>query len=243
MSTILEICQDAASLVATQKPMNLLDGNSQQEAIFLSIAKDTLDSLRRYGNWQELTKEARFKTTPGRDVYFIPDVCPDFYALIPNTIYVLDTAEKLVGAITPAQWMKDRFFNEPNSGLKFKIQNNCIRFLTPPAGRYTIVFQYRSGAVVYETNDRCACDEKMTITKNTDIPVFDEYLVKLGIVWRWYKRNGMPYEEEFNEYEREVKVKFGSGLAARDITLSGPAFEEKGGVYVIPTIKPCQQIH
>lgn len=220
MSTILEICQDAASLVATQKPRNLFNENSQQEAIFLSIAKDTLDSLRRYGDWQELTKEGCLCTIPGKSVYYIPDFCPAFYSLINNTIYVKDTAEKIIGSITPEQWMRERLFQTGGHGVQFKIQNNCFRFLNPPTDRYKIVFYYRSAVVAYNMQDPCFDSvEKTQITDNKDVPVFDEYLVKLGIIWRWYKRNGMPYEEEMREYEKEVKSKFGAGLATRDIRL------------------------
>ena len=68
-------------------------------------------------------------------------------------------------------------------------------------------------------------DEKSVLSKNTDIPVFDEYLVKKGIVWRWYRRNGMPYEEEYNEYEREVKNRFASGLATKDINLAAGFYD------------------
>ena len=44
--------------------------------------------------------------------------------------------------------------------------------------------------------------------------------MNLVIVWRWDKRNGMPYEEEFNEYQQEVKKRFASGLATKDINLA-----------------------
>lgn len=77
MSNILEICQDAASLVATQKPQDLFNANSQQEAIFLSIAKSTLDSLRRYGDWQELTKEGELKTHRNKK-FTISGILPGF---------------------------------------------------------------------------------------------------------------------------------------------------------------------
>lgn len=231
MSSILEICQEASSLVATQKPRNLFNENSQQESIFLSVVKDTMESLRRYGDWQELTKEGALITIPGKSVYYIPDFCPDFYSLINNTIYVKDTSEKIIGSITPEQWMRERVF-QTASGIQFKIQNNCFRFLNPPAKTVKIVFHYRSAVIAYNTEDPCLdAVEKTVLTANTDVPVFDEYLVKMGIVWRWYKRNGMPYEEELAEYEREVKTKFGSGLATRDIFLgSTPCSFGEGGL-------------
>lgn len=238
MSTILEICQDVASLVATQKPDTLFDTDNQQSAIFLSIAKDTLESLRRYGDWQELTKEGSLTVTPNKSIYRLRDVCPDFYSLMNNTVYVRDTSERIIGSITPEQWMNDRFFNVGVSEMRFKIQNNCLRFLTPPTQRCRIVFYYRSSVIAVSSETDCPCDEieKTTLTEDTDIPVFDEYLVKLGIIWRWYKRNGLPYEEEFNEYTKEVKNRFSNGLCLKDIPLArcfDTSLNGLGGVHVI----------
>lgn len=235
MSTILEICQDVASLVATQKPTDLFDADNQQSAIFLSIAKDTLDSLRRYGDWQELTKEGHLHVFPHKQVYYFNSFCPDFYALLPNTIYIMNTAEKVIGSITPEQWMKERFFNGGSTDLQFTIRNNCLRFLNKPKRPCRIVFYYRSAVIaINENNDGCLEEEKTELTRNDDVPVFDEYLVKLGIIWRWYKRNGLPYEEELNEYEKEVKAKFGGGFCARDICLGGLKDNlSMGGVHVI----------
>ncbi len=229
MSTILQICQDVASLVAVQKPSNLFNASSQQESIFLSIANDTLESLRRYGDWQELTKEGHFTTIPGKSLYTFDEVCPDFYSLINNTIYVLNTAQQLIGSITPEQWMKDRFFHSSDNDIKFKIQSNGFKFLTPPTKEVEIVYNYRSSVVAYDYNEACFdYGEKTSITNNTDVPIFDAYLVKLGILWRWYKRSGMPYQEEYVEYASEIKKKFGASLATHDINLAN-----QGGLHAI----------
>ena len=61
--------------------------------------------------------------------------------------------------------------------------------------------------------------EKSAISANTDVPIFDEYLVKCAILWRWLKRSGLDYTEEYNEYEKEIKKRFGSELAVKDISL------------------------
>ena len=121
--------------------------------------------------------------------------------------------------------MREKYFNVPSLDLKFKIQNGMFKFLTPPPGNLRIVFQYRSAGIVYEGDGDFCGEEKSVLSKNTDIPVFDEYLVKKGIVWRWYRRNGMPYEEEYNEYEREVKNRFASGLATKDINLAAGIYD------------------
>ena len=217
MKSILEICQEVADFAATKRPQDLFNSTSQQDTIFLSIAKSALDSLLRYGDWQELIKEGVLRISGQKETYLMDEVCPDFFSILNNTIYIKDYNEKVIGAITPQEWMKEKYFNETASNTKFIIQNGMIKFLTPPKDGIKIVFQYRSNTVCFDSKN--GMQEKSTIDKNTDIPIFDEYLVKLGILWRWLKRNGMDYSEEYNEYEKELKKKFASSMALKDICL------------------------
>lgn len=227
MSSILEICQEVADITATQRPSDLFDENSQHNTIFLSVAKQELNSLMRHGDWQDLTKEGSFVTVEGKTVYPIDEIVPDFYCILNNTIFIKDTAEKVIGAITPEEWMREKYFNCPELNVRFKIQGNAIKFLDEPDCGEKIVFQYRSNAVCV---DGRTGEEKPTITENTDIPIFDRYVVQLGITWRWLKRNGMDYTEEYNEYQKELKKRFGSGLATKDIILATYFDELKDGV-------------
>ncbi|MBR1605573.1 MAG: hypothetical protein IJ660_05660 [Alphaproteobacteria bacterium] len=236
MKNILEICQESADLLAVQRPEDLFSGISQQEAVFLSIAKDTLDSLLRYGDWQELTKEGCLITTKGICNYPIENFCPDFYSLLNNTVYIKNSAEQVIGSITPEEWMREKYFNCSSLQLKFKIQNGMFKFLSQPPENVKIIFQYRSANIVYDA--LCGFNEKTILNKNTDIPIFDEFLVKKGIIWRWYRRNGMDYSEEYLEYIREIKSKFGTALATRDISLASVKQKEEIGV-IINATKNC----
>lgn len=224
MNSILEICQEVADFASTQRPTDLFNRSSQTDTVFLSVAKNQLDSLVRYGDWQELTKEATFTTVKNKTVYPIESIVPDFYCILNNTVYVKDSKDKVIGAITPEEWQRDRYFNIASADLKFKIQGNMIKFLDVPEGGLKIVFNYRSNAVCMDAQ---TYEEKPTITKNTDIPIFDKYLVKLGITWRWLKRNGMDYTEEYNEYQHELAKKYGSSLATQYIDLGGNVFDEE----------------
>ena len=218
MKTILEICREVADLAAVKRPNNLFNTDSQHESIFLSVAKSALDSLLRYGDWEELTKEGCLNTIEGKTSYVIKEFAPDFYCLLNNTIFIKDMHERVIGAITPQQWMKEKYFSSAANGIKFNIQNGRFKFLTPPPAGLKIVFQYRSDNIVWDFN---TFEEKNTLNANTDVPVFDEYVVKLSILWRWLKRSGLDYTEEFNEYEREMKKRYGGELAVNDICLAG----------------------
>lgn len=230
MKSILAVCCEVADLAATKRPEDLFNTASQQDAIFLSVAKAALDSILRYGDWPELTKEGLIRTSGGRTNYLLDEVCPDFYSLLNDTIYIKDYSEKIIGAVTPQDWMKEKYFSENSSGIKFKFQNKMIKFLSPPPDNIRIVFQYRSDTVCFDAAQGYM--EKSSITKNTDIPIFDNYLVKLGVLWRWLKRNGMDYTEEFAEYEREIKKKYASSLAVKNINLSNSFNEIDTGVTI-----------
>ena len=229
MKTILEICCEVADLAAVKRPNDLFNSSSQQDSIFLSVAKSALDSLLRYGDWQELTKEGCLFTFAGQKQYAIEDIVPDFYSLLPNTIYIKDTQERIIGAITPQQWMKDKYFYSAGTDIKFKIQNGRFVFLNEPPARVKIVFQYRSNNIVWDFN---TYEDKNTITANTDVPIFDEYLVKLAILWRWLKRSGLDYSEEIREYERELKKRYGAEHVTQDICLASSSENLIQGVTV-----------
>jgi len=216
MTSILEICQEAADITATQRPEDLFERNVQHNAIFLSVAKNELDSLMRYGDWQELLSEGTFSTVEGKSFYSFEEVTSDFYAFLPGTIFIKDSGEKLIGAVTAEAKMNEICFHSPIEST-FKIENNGFKFLKMPKSSVKIVFMYRSNAVCVDAK---TFEKKKTLSANTDVPIFDQYLVKLGIIWRWLKRNGMDYEEEYNEYQKELKKKFALSLAIKNIRLS-----------------------
>jgi len=221
MNNILEICQEVADMTATQRPDDLFDKNVLHDAIFLSVAKSELDSLMRYGDWQELIKQGRFETIENKAFYPFDEVVGDFYALIHNTVYIQNEGKQAIGAITPEKWMKTLNSNPHQEEINFRIENNGLRFMGKPKAGLKVVFLYRSNAICIDAKTR---EPKCVLSKNTDIPVFDKYLVKLGIVWRLNKRNGMDYEEEYNEYQKELKKQFGRELGTQDIRLAGENF-------------------
>lgn len=181
MKTILEICREVADLAAVKRPNDLFNANGQQDSIFLSVAKSSLDSLLRYGDWQELTKEAWFCTIVGKKQYRIDEIVSDFYCLLPDTIYIKDSKERIIGAVTPQQWMQEEYLCNVGTNIKFKIQNNRFVFSEEPPSNMKIVFLYRSNNIVWDFN---TFEEKNRLTANTDVPIFDEYVVKLDILWR-----------------------------------------------------------
>lgn len=222
---ILEIAQESADICAVQRPTDLFNSSIQNDQLFASVVKSTLSSLMRQAEWQALTREAVFHTYEGKRDYLIDNIVPDFHSLVNGTLYIVDENKKVIGAITEEKWTDEVIGGSSDA---FKIQNNMIRFVKD-MGCSEIHFTYKSNAICV---DGKTGEPKKTITKNTDIPIFDEYLVKLGIIWRWNKRSGMDYQEEFNEYERELNKSFAETKASGDIKLASTFDELNDGVII-----------
>lgn len=228
---ILEIAQESADICAVQRPTDLFNSSIQNDMLFASVVKSALSSLMRHAGWQALTREAVFRTFEGKKDYLIDDIAPDFHSLVNGTMYIKDDNQMTIGAITEEKWANEKLHS--SSDRMFKIQNNMIRFIDD-MGCKELHFTYKSNAVCM---DGKTGEPKAQITKNTDIPIFDPYLVKLGIIWRWNKRSGMDYQEEFNEYQRELNKSFAETKAVGDIFLGGDLFEDDG---VTINVKSCE---
>lgn len=231
---ILTIAREAAAVVSTDQPNTLFDKNNAQSVLFLSLLNDTLESLKRFGDWQQLQKEGAFFITDSTYVYPIDEIAPDFFSLMPDTIYIKDSKEKVIGSIRAEDFVKSKVFRTSNNGVEFYLKGNAFHFVSLPPVGSRVIFQYRSNKVVKaaETeNGELVFKERPS--KDSDLTLFDPYLVKLSIIWRWYKRNAFAYAEEYQEYLTEVKKAFSEGVCPKDISLVSPCFSNfLGGVHV-----------
>jgi len=216
MKNILNIAQEAADICAVQRPIDLFSSTSQNDVLFASVVKSALSSLMRHANWQTLTRDVSFETNEGQTAYLIENIASDFQSLVNATMYTNDGARRVIGSLTEEMWAQGKQLCFSDTDIYFKIQNNQIKFLNNP-GQSTIHLTYHSNAVCIDAVTNLP---KSQMTANTDIPIFDEYLVKLGIVWRFEKRSGLDYAEEYNEYQRELNKSYAATKAAGDICLS-----------------------
>ena len=216
MTNILDIAKSAANMCAVQEPATLVNPTTQNDQLFASVVQSTLDSLMRSCDWQTLEREAVLYTNDGQKNYALDTIAPDIYSIISGSLWDKGSMRSVIGGMTQESWRQHKQYHIPVVDIYFKIQNNQIMFLKNP-GCLEIRFAYRSNAVVI---DQKTAEPKTSITKDSDVPVFDEYLVKLGIVWRWLKRSGMDYAEEYDEYVHELNKSYALAKAPGEINLA-----------------------
>lgn len=216
MSDILTIAKEAANQCAVQAPTTLVNPTTQNDQLFASVVNSTLDSLMRHANWQALEREGVLYTNEGQKNYPLDSIAPDIYAIISGSLWEKGSMRSVIGGMTQESWRQHKQYHIPVVDIYFKIQNNMIMFLRNP-DCMEIHFSYRSNAVVMDVK---TAEPKTSISKDTDIPIFDEYLVKLGIIWRWLKRSGLDFTEEYNEYIHELNKSYALAKSAGEINLA-----------------------
>lgn len=216
MTNILDIAKSAANACAVQAPITLVNPTTQNDQLFASVVQATLESLLRSCDWEALEREAVLYTNDGQKNYTLDNIAPDIFAIIGGSLWDKGSMRSVIGGMTQESWRQHKQYHIPVVDIYFKIQNNQIMFLKNP-GCLEIRFAYRSNAVVVDAK---TAEPKAAITANTDVPIFDEYLVKLGIMWRWLMRSGMDYAEAYNEYIHELNKSYALAKAPGEINLA-----------------------
>lgn len=219
--TLLTMCQQAANSIPVSAPSGVVGNTNETAVLLLASAQDEGNALARRYNWLSSVTEYTFATVASQEDYSLPS---DFKNLVNNTLWDRDNYENIRGPLSPQQWQeyKSSVLATTNTVWKrFRIRNvsGATKFSihpTPDAAE-TMVFEYVSANWCESSGGT----GQSAWAADTDVGILDEYLMGLGIKWRLLNRLGMAYDEEKEEYEREVSVAIARDGGAPVINLTG----------------------
>lgn len=150
--------------------------------------------------WQRLvqtvTTEAADDDSAISDQGEIDDLCPGLSRFVDDCIYLDGRAIPLIGPLS----ISDRTFME-SGGMTmlygFFVQNDRLYITSPTSDNQVLRFAYISKHWLKSEKG----DGLERATEGTDTPVLDARLLTLGVVMRWLSRNGLPYQQEFLNYD------------------------------------------
>jgi hypothetical protein len=204
--TLLSICQDAANEVGFTAPSSIIS-NTDNTAVRLLAIANRVGKILAKKNWHELIKTTTQATTASEPQYDLPS---DFRSILPDTAWN-QTTDQQIFIISPRRWSYEKsavtsnYFDNfrmlgddagPDIGARFTIHP------TPDAVE-TLFYQYYSTNWV---NDTSGTIERTAFAADTDVPVFDEDLVTLGVIWRFLKSIGQPYQDEKVDFDRQQEI-------------------------------------
>jgi hypothetical protein len=122
--------------------------------------------------------------------------------MIDNTFWNASQNWAMIGGITPENWriLKNSLLTQAETVEYYRIKNNQIVIHRTPSVVENYVFEYISKNIVKSS----ANVEQTEFLADTDVPVIDEYILRLDITWRWLKNNGRAYADEKNIAEKAI---------------------------------------
>lgn len=198
--SLLSICQDILNETKSSSIPAVIIGNNDDVAKqILQAVKNSIIELSRGYQWQELQKEYTFASVISQANYSLPS---DFDRLVNDTFWNQDQHRALIGATTAEIWriLKDSATLGVGDEEFYRIRNNEIVIHQTPTVAENYVFEYITKNIVKSSTNT----PQTSFLADTDIPVIDEYIVKLDTTWRWLKNNGRAYAEEKITAEKAI---------------------------------------
>lgn len=206
--TALTIVQSAASQIGITAPTVVFGSTEQQVIQLRALLNEEGRSSARAAQWATLTREHTFTTVAAAiqpDGFPADDILDRFCN---DSMWNRTIARKVYGPLSEQEYQREKAFPVFTTvNPAFLTRGNGTGgydFIMQPAAQAdnTIAYSYVS------KNWALAADgttEKQQMTADDDTSILPEYLLSLGIVWRFLKANKLPFADEYNTYMGQLQ--------------------------------------
>ena len=140
----------------------------------------------------------------------------DFDRIRDDTVWNNTDQRKLFEAILPSTWaeLKNGIVGVSSINDYFRIRGEqVLLYPTPSDKRETVSFEYITDEIIRNTDG----DRQTEWRADTDEFVLDDYLLRLGTVWRLLKIQGRPYAEEQRDYDLALRERISKNSGRKTV--------------------------
>lgn len=197
---LLQMIQGACDAVGVARPTVVIASTDQNVRTLLALAQiEGRELAERYG-WPELLTEAMHTTLAAELQGVMTTIAPGFKCIINGTFWDRTLMQPVTGPLSPQEYqaLKARSTTGPYSS--YYIRGDSLYAYPAPAAGSTWAFEYQTGYFCQSSGGT----DQTAWAADADVGVLDENLMQLGIVWRFKKKNGFDYSEEYRMYEQKL---------------------------------------
>lgn len=189
-------------------------------------------SLSQRHDWQALTFEASFTTVAVESQGTLASIIGATQGLrkvVNDTIWDRTTQQPVFGPLSKKNWAGQKALTLTGPYPQFRIRGNTLRFYPVPTAGDTCYFEYIS--------DRWCTDVAGTafqsnVAADTDVLLVSDEVALAGLEWRWLRKKGLNYAEEFANYEGLVASAIANDGAKPVVRLDQSGNRRAAGVFV-----------
>ena len=217
--TLLTICQDAAKEIGVPSPTSVVGSSDTTNVQLLAAANRVGKDLVSGYDWEVLIKEEEHTTLAAESQGAMTTIATDFMRISNDTMWNRTTDRKYYGPLNNSQWQ--RLKASVSSGITnyFRIRGGVLLVNPAPPSGEKIFFEYIGKNWVITSGSSA---NAVAYAADTNTTVLDEDLITLGVIWRFLKQKGLPYDNQFQEYRLKLSEKQSKDGAKQIIRMAGP---------------------
>ena len=202
--SLLTMIQGVAQDLGIPSPNSVVGNNDNQISQLLQIAQREGRDLASRFPWTRMVKQNTFTITNAADQGAMNSTVVsdnDFDYIIPESFWNQSTTLPIRGPLSFTEWEALQAIPVTGPFPWYLIRGGHLYFSPVPAtATETGSFEYKS-TFWCESNGAVG---RAAWAADSDVGLLDENLMALGITWRWLKRKGLDYGEDFQTYEKRV---------------------------------------
>jgi hypothetical protein len=224
--TLLTQIQNACDTIGLSRPSVAIASTDQNVRVLLALANTEGRELLERFAWPQTQIEKTHTTLAAELQGVVTTLAPGFSYIINGTFWDRTLTQPVTGPLSPLEWqtLKARTATGPYSS--FRMQGGKLYAYPAPAAGNTWVFEYQS---TYFCQSAVGADQSVW-TADSDVGVLDENLMMMGTVWRFKKKNGLDYSEDFRMYEQKLANQMARVGGKRTLDMQGGG--GMSGVYI-----------
>ena len=217
--TLLTICQDAANEIGVPSPSAVIGSTDTTAIQLLAAANREGKNLVTGYDWEVLVKEENHTAIANESQGRLSAIATDFERFSNNTMWNRTSDRKFYGPLNNTEWQTLKGSVQSGITNYFRIRGGYLLMNPVPTVGDAIYFEYISEWWVDTTGNGDANATRYAADANTTI--LDENLITLGVIWRFLKQKGLPYDNQLQEYQIKLFEKQAKDGAKPIIRMSG----------------------
>lgn len=186
LSSINEVCD----VVSLDRFESVYGSNDQNAQTMVALAQEAGDEIARRADWQRMLSTHTAASSP-------ENLPSDFQRMTPGGAVRTAAGDFCRPITNSSQWAV--IVGIPSAQPYFFIRGQQMLF-SPAASAVGAVVEYVSKNWILHDPE----GPQATLTADDDTSLFPERLLVKGIIWRWKRQKGLPFDDNLAEFEADL---------------------------------------
>ena len=215
--TLLSIVQSASDTIGLPRPSAVVSSTDGNVRTLLALANtEGRELLERY-SWPATQLETTHTTLAAELQGVMTTIAPGFGYMITDTFWDRTLTQPVTGPLSPSEWQALKARTATGPYASYRIQGGSLYAYPAPAAGNTWAFEYQSTYFCQSSGGT----NQSAWAADADVGILDENLMALGVVWRFKKKNGLDYSEDYRVYEQKLANEMARVGGKRTLIMGG----------------------